>query len=388
MRVLSEAGEYSYTNSEVGCLPKTVHDIIASNGAIGLQQLTRTVARALPKSVETSSIVDWVETILSHLIVRGDVERRGTGVTYLSVPPYAVMLLAEDASGTRHFRLHGDVRGDRRLVEELCHLDPAARIEHLRTGADPRAGEHVEKVGGGEPEGDEDGLGPDLALIDRTLCLKAHAMTNLYDDVAEIMESCGYRLFCLHEVAATLPSIHDLLCPPEHELKDALEIGGYWEAYAVSDERQEPWTPVGEWHEVTTQLVRKRARDDEMAEMSRSFYHGGGGMVSELRREEAVLWPHYLSWLEGRPESAIYNNGTLYVPGNLPPSFVLWLELVVGHRLRRSRRRSRSQVSKGVARHVQGVLEEKLGMKARNKFPRRNDANQGGRRQGSRRHPG
>ena len=387
MRVLSEGEARSYTRSEVSRLPETVHNVVAGNSGIGLQRLTRVVARSLPKSVETSQVVEWVETILSHLIVRGDVGRRGAGASYLSLPPYAVMLLAEDASDTRHARLHGDARGDARLVEELRQLDPAARIEHTNNGADARIGDPGDEALG-KPGHEADGFAPDLSLIDRTLCLRADVATARYDDVAEVMERCGYRLFCLREVATRLPSVHGLLCPPEHELKDVREIGGYWEAYAVSDDRQEPWLPIGAWHDVTAQLVRKRARGDEMAELSRSFYHGGGGMVSDLGREEAVLWPHYLNWLEGRSESAVYSKGTLYLPGNLPPSFVLWLELVVGRRLRQTRRRQRLQLPEGVARHIQGVLEEKLGVKARDSFPKRDSAGRHEKRRDFRGYPG
>lgn len=369
MRVLSERETWLNTLQEVRCLPEAVHSIIACSGGIGRGRLTRAVARSLPKSIETAQVIEWVETILSYLIVRGDVER-GAGATYLSLPPYAIESLAEDASDARYIRLYGDVRGDRRLLKRLNPLDPTACIAHLQKGVYASAEDHGDTTDS-MAEGDEGAVEPDLALIDRTLRLNTDVATTRYEEVAEIMEECGYRLFCLGELATDLPSIHGLLCPPEHDLKDAAEIGGNWEAYVPAEEKQESWVSTDTWHDATYPLVRKRGLGDEMAEMSRSFYHGGGGMVSELGREEAVLWLHYLNWLEGHPESAIYNGGTLYIPNNLSPSMVRWLELVTGRRLRKTRGRMRLDLPEGVARYVQRVLVEKLGVKARDSFPRR-----------------
>lgn len=363
MRVLSESEARRYVEQEVRRLPETVLNMLAQSGGVGRGRLIRSIFRSLPKSLEMEQVVEWVETILSYLIVRGDVER-GAGEVYVSLPPYAVELLADDASEARYIRLHGDARGDGRVLEALCVLDPSAHISHSRSDVytSDREERDVERVDADDPE-------PDLSLIDRVLCLDSVAATR-HEEVFEIMEGCGYRLFRLDELASNLPSIHGLLCPPEHDLKDALEIGGDWEAYAPSKDGREAWAQVVTWHEISHSLVRKRGRRIEPGEGDRSFYHGGGGRVSELGWEEAALWLHYLNWMEVQEEFTVYKRGTLYVPNNLTLSMMRWLEMVVGRRLRRTRGQRRLTLPEGVAGYVQRIMEEKLGVRTRRNFPR------------------
>ena len=317
MRVLTDRETQSNTLQEVRRLPESVLNAIASSGGIGRGPLTRLVARSLPKGVETSQVVEWVETILSYLIVRGDVER-GAGATYFSLPPYAVGLLAHDASQARYVRLHGDARGDKRLLRRLNTLDPTARISHRQEGvrADSEdRGSDAETIA----EGDEGIPEPDLTLIDRTLCLSAYVIATAVrrtgkDHGRMRVQALLPRGSCLRSPLHTRSAL-----PPGARLEGCGRNGGRLGGVRALGRRErsrgcryEPWQ---DWEHP---LVRKRGRGHETEEVSRSFYHAGGGMVSELDPDGAALWLHHLNWLEGHPDSAVYHGGTLYVPNNFP----------------------------------------------------------------------
>lgn len=329
-------------------------------------QIVREVARWLPAGTDTDTVANWVGQALGYLIVRGDVER-GPGRVYRCLPPYLVKPPGDsEVSG---LRLHGDPRAEQSILDLLQSF--GARLNCATVPAGDMQTAHADPV-------------PDLRVLERNISLAA---TDLVARAATICEPRGYTVLRPHELGEALPGIEGILCPAERDLRSADEFhAGIWEVYEARNLGEDRWQPEDLWRSGGSQLVRLRHSDDRLGEWgARVFYHGGRGRVLQLEREAASLWQFYLDFGSGNPRIFWWHGSQIWVPRIVPFATLRWLELLAGHRARRSGQRLTLSMSEASAREARGVLAESLGLEAREERPPRERYRRDGR--GKRRSP-